>query len=247
MFQSCSLLSKGRFESRKYSRMAAHDRTNNVWDISVFPYFGGYSVCKRVRRWDGDWKSRGRRKGERSYLGSIGGADCLALFRSTRERDNMVRHSPRTILSTVPASVASGFPRRRSGGDAVAFVCRRRWAPRSGFSAQALKSEIRVALRRRHADASHHALPSTGHSPSSSIKSSRSEPLSSRGSRATARSPSRCVEIPAKHTGMASSGVACGTRPRTDPRAASRGASLPCESLCRRRTQPNTPERMRGA
>lgn len=57
------------------------------------------------------------------------------------------------------------LPSSPFGGDAVAFVCRRRWAPRSGFSAQALKSEIRVALRRRHADASHHALPSTGHSP----------------------------------------------------------------------------------
>ena len=40
-------------------------------------------------------------KKERSYLGSIG-REALALFRSTRERDNMVRHSPRTILSTVP-------------------------------------------------------------------------------------------------------------------------------------------------
>lgn len=57
------------------------------------------------------------------------------------------------------------LPSSPFGGDAVAFVCRRRWALRSGFSAQALKSEIRVALRRRHADASHHALPSTGHSP----------------------------------------------------------------------------------
>ena len=45
---------------------------------------------------------------------------------------------------------------------------------------------------------------------------------------------------------MASSGVACGTRPRTDPRAASRGASLPCESLCGRRTQPNTPDACAG-
>ena len=143
--------------------MAEQNRTNNVWDISVFPYFGGYFVCKRVRRWDGDWKDEKKERRRNEYLG-IGRADCLALFRSTRERDNMVRHFPRTILSTVPHR-SRPLPSSPFGGDAVAFVCRRRWAPRSGFSAQALKSEIRVALRRRHADASHHALPSTGHSP----------------------------------------------------------------------------------
>jgi len=48
--------------------------------------------------WRGSQRKERRRK---EYLG-IGRADYLALFRSTRERDNMVRHSPRTILSTVP-------------------------------------------------------------------------------------------------------------------------------------------------
>lgn len=56
------------------------------------------------------------------------------------------------------------FPRRRSAGTpSRSFAAGD--GPLLGFSAQALKSEIRVALRRRHADASHHALPSTGHSP----------------------------------------------------------------------------------
>ena len=48
------------------------------------------------------WRGSQRKERRRNeYLG-IGRADYLALFRSTRERDNMVRHSPRTILSTVP-------------------------------------------------------------------------------------------------------------------------------------------------
>jgi hypothetical protein len=107
---------------------------------------------------------QGRREGERSYLGSIGRADCLALFRSTRERDNMVRHSPRTILSTVPhRSRPASLVAVRRGRRRVRLPPA--MGPSLGFSAQALKSEIRVALRRRHADASHHALPSTGHSP----------------------------------------------------------------------------------
>ena len=59
--------------------------------------------------WRLEVQKKERRRNE--YLG-IGRADCLALFRSTRERDNMVRHSPRTILSTVlhrsrPASLVT--------------------------------------------------------------------------------------------------------------------------------------------
>ena len=62
------------------------------------------------------WRLEVQKK-ERSYLGSIG-REALALFRSTRERDNMVRHSPRTILSTVPhrsrpASLVAVRGRRR--------------------------------------------------------------------------------------------------------------------------------------
>ena len=59
------------------------------------------------------WRLEVQKK-ERSYLGSIG-REALALFRSTRERDNMVRHSPRTILSTVPhrSRPASLFAVRR--------------------------------------------------------------------------------------------------------------------------------------
>ena len=142
--------------------MAEQNRTNNVWDISVFPYFGGYSVCKRVRRWDGDWKSK-RREGEMSIWASV----------ARTASPSLEAHGNGTTWCVTPHERSSRpsrigrvrLPSSPFGGDAVAFVCRRRWAPRSGFSAQALKSEIRVALRRRHADASHHALPSTGHSP----------------------------------------------------------------------------------
>jgi len=67
----------------------------------IFPYFR-ISEAILYAKESGDGMEIGSPKeGERSYLGSIG-REALALFRSTRERDNMVRHSPRTILSTVP-------------------------------------------------------------------------------------------------------------------------------------------------
>ena len=158
MFQSCSL-SKGRFESRKYNRMT------HVIMCGIFPYFRiSEDILYAKESGDGmEIGSPKRREGEMSIWASV----------ARTASPSLEAHGNGTTWCVTPHERSSRpsrigrvrLPSSPFGGDAVAFVCRRRWAPRSGFSAQALKSEIRVALRRRHADASHHALPSTGHSP----------------------------------------------------------------------------------
>ena len=111
--------------------------------------------------WRLEVQKKERRRNE--YLG-IGRADRLALFRKHTGTGQHGASLPTNDPVDRSASVASGFPRRRSAGTpSRSFAAGD--GPLLGFSAQALKSEIRVALRRRHADASHHALPSTGHSP----------------------------------------------------------------------------------
>lgn len=158
MFQSCSL-SKGRFESRKYNRMT------HVIMCGIFPYFRiSEDILYAKELGDGMEIGSPEEKKERGAIW----APSVAMPTPSLEA-----HGNGTTWCVTPHERSCRpfrigrvrLPSSPFGGDAVAFVCRRRWAPRSGFSAQALKSEIRVALRRRHADASHHALPSTGHSP----------------------------------------------------------------------------------
>jgi len=158
MFQPCSL-SKGRFESRKYNRMT------HVIMCGIFPYFRiSEDILYAKELGDGMEIGSPEEKKERGAIW----APSVAMPTPSLEA-----HGNGTTWCVTPHERSCRpfrigrvrLPSSPFGGDAVAFVCRRRWAPRSGFSAQALKSEIRVALRRRHADASHHALPSTGHSP----------------------------------------------------------------------------------